>query len=464
MVSTPPLAVTKPRSGKIETLEELSAHLCAAAYVELSTVPMYLYAAYSMRTRGYSQWALGKPAQSDLIGVVIEEMQHMALARNVLVAIGRGDDLRVYARESVPTYPAPMAHRMPPLTLSLRRLSSTQVQTFMEVELPESEQKQVEAVDIVDYHSLGEFYKYIEDGITYLSTPAAGNEQIKWADLAADKLWQLQYHRGYWNQNGGAQQPLLVTDEKTAIAALRVIVEQGEGAPHDRGHIDPIYPPPKIGEHRRTEDSHYTKFLRIRQGVDGVGVVKDDNGQEKYTIDSPEVVRPVIDNPTIEQVNDVPVRKLMVLSNAAYCYVLALLDKIYRTRTTVDGTQPFRKDERYGYERGFIAAMQGVLYPIADLLMRTPFQDGDLKVGPVGIVNAGPPFQHHEFTVRTESKKTGQKRGRASVRQFWKPREDLAALCREVTAFYPELGGDDGVERQIRLLPDFELDLPPAKG
>ncbi|MCQ8774969.1 ferritin-like domain-containing protein [Streptomyces telluris] len=463
MNSTPRLAVTKPRSGKIETLDELSAHLCAAAYVELSTVPMYLYAAYSVKTRGYSQWALGKPAQSDLIGVVIEEMQHMALARNVLVSIGRGDDLRLYAKESVPTYPAPMAHRIPELMLNLRRLSSAQVQTFLEVELPESEKKQTEAVDIVDYHSLGEFYKYIEDGITYLSTPAAGGEQIKWADLAARNLWQLQYHRGYWNQNGGAQQPLLVTDEKTALAALKVIVEQGEGAPHDRGHIDPIYPPPLIGELRRTEDSHYTKFLRIRQGVDGIGAVKDDNGQEKYTIDSSEVVWPVIDNPTIEQVNDVPVRKLMVLSDAAYCYVLALLDKIYQTRTTVDGTQPFRQDERYGYERGFIAAMQGVLYPIADLLMRTPFQDGDLKDRSVGTVNAGPPFQYHAFTVRSQSKKAGQKKGKAAARQYWKPQEDLAALCREVTAFYPELGGDDGVERQIRLLPDFELDVPSGK-
>lgn len=459
MSKTHSFVVSKPPDG-IKTLDELSRHLQAAAYVELSTVPMYLYAAYSIKTRGYSQWATGHSAQRTLIAVAIEEMLHLALARNVLVAIGRGGDLTLYSEKSIPTYPGDMLHRVPPLSLGLQRISTKHVETFLGVEKPEPWAPQAAADDDVAYYrTLGEFYKYIENGIKFLSSgQAEPKDRIDWSE-ARNNLWKLQYKRAFWNQNGGAQKPQYVVDEASALAVLDVIVEQGEGAPHDKPHPDPIYPPSDSG---KFEDSHYTKFQKIHDGVDGIGVIKPYGDQQVFTIDSDEVRWPVIDNPHTADVNESPVRGLMELSNAAYCYVLALLDKIYETPVTVplkpaSGDGAFTTDPRYGYERGFIAAMQGVLYPIADLLVRTPFKPGELKVTAPEGVHAGPPFEYYPFKTRTRSLAVRGSRKGPHTESFRDPKQDLVELCHELTRFYRELGGDDGVERQISLLPDFEL-------
>ncbi|ARF53661.1 hypothetical protein B1H19_05220 [Streptomyces gilvosporeus] len=219
---------------------------------------------------------------------------------------------------------------------------------------------------------------------------------------------------------------------------MQIIVDQGEGAPDDKGLLpDPIvrtddHPPEEIG---KWQASHYAKFSDIAKGLDGIGVVLDDNGKQKYTIDDAEVIWPVLDDPDLKTVAaDQPVKDLMELSNAVYCYVLALLDAIYRTPMEAlapKSLDPFTKSVRYGYERAFIAAMQGLLYPVCDLLVRTPLVANQ-------PVHAGPPFQYYAFTTK-------------------KPKAELAALCEKLLTEFPALGGDDGVQRQIALLPDIEL-------
>ncbi|MCF3101278.1 ferritin-like protein [Streptomyces roseoverticillatus] len=424
----------------IATLQDLADHLKIAAHVELSTIPLYLYATYSIKTRGYSQWAAGASAQRLMTGIAIEEMLHLTNVRNLLVAIGKGSQLRCYNEEFIPQYPKPMEGRVPELMLHLRRLSTGQIDTFRGVEEPEGiRPPRPEAVR--DYLSLGEFYRRIEKGIRFLSSEEAKDQRIDW-DQARETLWRYQYHRGYWNQNGGSDGPRLIVSEDTALQAMEVIVDQGEGAWDDHGYLpDPIvrdpanaYPPPEIG---KQQASHYTKFTDIKKGLNGIGVVKDDNGVQKFTIDSKEVIWPVLDDPKIDLLKDTsPVRDLMVLSNAVYSYVLALLDGIYEEPMAVAGStdnDPFTKDTRYGLERAFIAVMQGVLYPVADLLVRTPLTADDLKVPPQETVHAGPPFQYYRFTKE--------------------PQVELMEKCTTLLAHFPELGGDDGVLRQIGLLP-----------
>ncbi len=417
------------QAPQITDLPDLIAHLKAAAQVELSTVPLYLYATYSVKTRGYSQWAAGASAQRTMIGIAIEEMLHLTLVRNLLIAVG-DTDFRLYDPKVIPTYPAPMLKRTPELCLRLRKLSTDQVQnTFMQIELPATPPGTALG-EIEPYHSLGEFYKRIED--------ALGTLVIDWGTAKKD-LWKFQYHRAYWNQNGGSDQPLLIVDKDSAIQAMKVIVDQGEGAPTDHGYLpDPIvrdlneFPPEELG---KWQASHYTKFSDIAKGLDGIGVVLDDNGKQKYTIDDEEVIWPVLDDPDLRTVSaDQPVKGLMEFSNAVYSYVLALLDVIYRTPMEAlpsSDADPFTESVRYGYERGFIAVMQGVLYPVCDLLVRTPLVAG-------GPTNAGPPFQYYAFTTS-------------------RPKGELEALCAKLLERHPELGGDDGVQRQISLLPDFEV-------
>ena len=121
---------------------------------------------------------------------------------------------------------------------------------------------------------------------------------------------------------------------------------------------------------------------------------------------------------------DGPVAALAELFDAAYCYVLCMIDAIYcSTNKTV---VPGEHSARYGLERTFIAAMGGLLYPIADLLVRQP--------GPGGQ-NAAPTFGYYHFHDVSPKK------------------DQLTALCDAVLGAFPALGGDGGVRRLIDRLP-----------
>ena len=66
----------------IKTLDSLRSHLQTALEVELSTVPPYLCALYSIKPGA-------NPESSRLIrSVVMEEMLHMTLVANLLNAVG----------------------------------------------------------------------------------------------------------------------------------------------------------------------------------------------------------------------------------------------------------------------------------------------------------------------------------------------------------------------------------------
>jgi len=376
----------------ITTVEELRNHLAQAAAVELSTVPLYLYAAYSIKTAGYKQWNPGISAFRVIRSVVIEEMLHLCLARNLLLAIDGADHIRFYDPQFVPDFPTPMLHRVPTLELQLEAASPTLMrEIFMPLEQPAADKAPPQPDQ---YNTLGQFYAAIEAGFELLDA----NDPELWRDSHTD----FQYDRAYWNNDGGGS-PLIVGNLVTAKQAIRTIVEQGEGAAPGDEEV-PLSPAdPKLG---LNELSHYAKFARIAEGIDIIGEVW-----------------PVPTNPKRDDYSD-QLRDLATLFDAAYCYVLCMIDAIYATSTVtrVAGA----RSPRYGLERTFIAAMSGLLYPIADLLVRQP-------AGPHG--NAGPGFGFYEF-------------------EAWRPRKDqLIELCDAVLGPYPTLGGDDGVRQLIGRLP-----------
>ena len=428
------------RPGKpIDSVQILADHLWVAARVELSTIPLYLYSAYSFKTKGYSQWAPQRGALHTLIGVAIEEMLHLCLVRNLMVAIGRGNDIRFYDKKFIPTYPHDMINRSPRLPLHLKKLSKAHVGTFVDLEAPdeislatdEFELMAINPENVGEYPSLGAFYHSIALGFERLDK----ENMIKWDTEGVYK----QYLRGFWNQFGEGK-PVRVADLKSARQALDIIVEQGEGSAqdHKRRPLDPDNP--DLGDEVFT---HWWKFRRIQAGIEGIGAIDGDKKKD-LSIDSAAAIWPVVDDPTVEKhgKGNPRIGSLMTLFNAAYCYMLCILDKLYETPTTdvrkerVPGTKRVEMfSHRYALERNGIAAMQGILYPIAELLVRTPLaQGGDPHKGP----NAGPPFQYYEFGhLGTMSKKA-----------------ELAHLCEKAMAHFPELGGDDSVRRQISMLVD----------
>jgi hypothetical protein len=426
MYTPTPIRALEP-DKPIDTVQNLADHLYVAGQVELSTIPLYLYAAYSIKTKGYSQWAPPQGALRTLIGVVIEEMLHLTLVRNLMIAIGHGNEMIFYKKEFIPRYPSLMLNRECPLELHLKGLSFKHVDTFIELESPDNvtltAERAESSTQVGQYTSLGAFYRKIERGFESL------DGQIAWTREGSEDF-KKQYLRGFWNQFG-AGKPIRVYNLKSAKDALKIIIEQGEGsaADHHKTPDRPDKPQPGYEEY-----THYEKFVRIRKGIEGIGAGNAEIGYD-FGIDSPCATWPVVDNPHVEDYHDCPsIYSLMNLSNAAYCYLLCVLDGLFQKpttdvrRVTVPGTE---REEfysyRYGLERNCIAAMQGILYPVAELLTRTPIKDD-------WPVNAGPPFQYYEFHSGKSKK------------------EQLAELCEEAMRYFPELGGTDSVRRQISLL------------
>ena len=121
--------------GENPDLAAVQAALTSAIQLEHSTIPLYLYALYSL-----------DPARNgkicDLIeGVVIEEMLHMVLACNLLNAIGGSPTLD--DPKFIPTYPGPLSGGVESdLRVQLAPFSKTvpegmsQLDCFIQIESP----------------------------------------------------------------------------------------------------------------------------------------------------------------------------------------------------------------------------------------------------------------------------------------------------------------------------------------
>ncbi|HEU5003338.1 MAG TPA: ferritin-like protein [Actinomycetota bacterium] len=386
-IQSAPIDATQP----IRDRHALQNHLIHAAQLELSTIPLYLYAAYSIQTQSYWSWNPGMSALRTIRSVVIEEMLHLCLARNLMVAIGGGERLHFYDKGFVPTYPSPMLHRIPELLLHLEACTESLMENvFMPLELPAKTDAPPQPHR---YNTIGQFYAAIVDGFKHLDS-----EKL-WADNQPD----LQYQSAYWNNDGGGS-PVLVCNLDTALEAIATIVEQGEGLHpgDDEVPIEPQKPTPGANEL-----SHYAKFQQIQLGIDQIGVTW-----------------PVPTDPKASDFQGTPAEGLAEFFNAAYSYVLAMIDALYSTsRTTV---QPGARSPRYGLERTFIGAMNGLLFPIANLLVATPIS---------ASAHAAPTFEFHAFAESPPKK------------------EQLAAMCDGLLGRFPALGGDNGVRTLIGLLP-----------
>ncbi|CAH1238985.1 Hypp5677 [Branchiostoma lanceolatum] len=120
----PPLGTT------ILTLQELKRALQVALELELTTIPPYLSALFSIKDGNNREVA------ALIKSVVIDEMKHMALVSNILNAIGGTPNLKNQA--IVPSYPAPLpGGANPGLVVQLARCSLNQIRTvFQGIERP----------------------------------------------------------------------------------------------------------------------------------------------------------------------------------------------------------------------------------------------------------------------------------------------------------------------------------------
>ena len=194
----------------ITNIDDLRGALQNAIRLEHSTIPPYLCALYSIRDGRNTE------AAALIESVVMEEMLHMVLAANVLNAIGGSPNID--RPDFVPNYPAPLPHSDNRLVVGLRRLSPEALKTFRRIERPEPPGT---PPGVEGYHTIGQFYAGIELGLQQLAA-----EQDIFTGAASKQI------DGGEHVYGMAHAPCAVHDLDSAMDALTIIVDEGEGIDH----------------------------------------------------------------------------------------------------------------------------------------------------------------------------------------------------------------------------------------
>jgi Ferritin-like len=223
-----------------DTVEGLRAALQNAIELEHSTIPPYLYALYSLKP------GANKEIAGIIRSVVLEEMLHMSLACNVLNAVG-GQPL-IDSPKFIPEYPTHLPGAVQDKLIVGLQAFSLQLlsDVFMVIEEPEvpleypvvppPQEMFAASIEAKPPMTIGEFYNAIVDQIRGLGPVI----------FTGDPKLQL---TATFNRV-----PLFpVLDEPSAIKALELIVDQGEGTKTSPIDVD-------------KEPAHYYRYAEICKG------------------------------------------------------------------------------------------------------------------------------------------------------------------------------------------------------
>ncbi len=317
----------------LTTVQDLRTHLQWAIQIELTTIPTYLYAMYSIKDQA-------SESANVFRGVVTEEMLHLALASNLLVAVG--GQPKFYQQDIVPSYPGPVPHHREGFTVNLERASVDYVRdTCMAIEFPE-EPGAIPEED--NFDTIGQFYLALENGFRNICEQPdhkvfAGNDTRK------------QLTGAYTPEISDPGDLNLVTDLDSAMLAMQIIIEQGEGI---RGsHYD---------DTSKRELAHYFKFERIANGEASLGDAW-----------------PVIKNPKTANYPE-PLSDLSNLFNGCYCYMLLALEDIFILTDAAE--------KHHLVFRGLFSIMTSALPQLARMVMQQPISEDEY---------AGPTFEFFRF-------------------------------------------------------------------
>ncbi|MBI5947520.1 MAG: ferritin-like protein [Chloroflexi bacterium] len=240
---------------RIENRAQLVYLLTEAAELEHEILCCYLFCTFTMKdstAEGLTEAQLEavRGWRRAINGVAVQEMIHLATACNLLTAVGGAPQLR---RPNLPTSSRayPPAFRLQLIPFGLAALDE-----FIQLERPEALAAapggyRAGAVSLDrlgdifsserNYETVGELYRGIQDGFSYLAQK-----------LGEDRLFvgpaEAQTADPYFTMPG----LIPVRDLASALAAINVIVEQGEGASPDSEH------------------SHYNRFVAIRREYDAL--------------------------------------------------------------------------------------------------------------------------------------------------------------------------------------------------
>ncbi|KAF8810822.1 hypothetical protein BYT27DRAFT_7091051 [Phlegmacium glaucopus] len=332
--------ISAKRAVDATVLVELEQHLQAAVSLELKTIPLYLYAVYSIKKPGPASWSI--------MSVVKQEMLHLALAGNILCSIG-GDAI-LYKKKTekhffVPEYPDEMLYR--DFTLNLDSANKRTLRAFMEA----CTIKEFEL-----YPSIGAFYQAISLGIQFPKLLK------RWDTVYDNGLFlpettnrQFSYEDSSWYDKS----MIIIKDIDSAQAAIRTIVDQGEGStmsPHPKlpnsGRVLEPAPPVAI-------KSHFEVFEDLYNGP------KLDHHN---FIENPKT------SDLAEKQDGTPAHEahpVLVACDAVYCYLLISIEKVWDP--SIGAT---KRSELVTINMRNI--MLNVLRPLATFLTKQQYKKGEI--------------------------------------------------------------------------------------
>jgi hypothetical protein len=329
----------------VDTLDDLRRHLQWAIELEHATIPPYLCALYS----------LDPDRNADAVPVIgsvfAEEMLHLALAANLLNAVG--GEPRLDTPELLPPYPHPLPHGDRSVHVHLYPFGAQALELFLRIEQPASADAPPQTDE---YQTIGQFYAAIEAGIRKLCDQLGENEVF-----CGDPKRQI----GELHMRSGGGAVIPVSDMKSALAALTEIMEQGEGAGRTEvwdGDRDVFHP-------NRDEVAHFYRFQELKHGrrYQTGDTPRSGPTGEEIAVDLDGVL-PMRPNPrTTDYPEGSEIRVAQEAFNNTYCLLLYQLEQAFNGNPSQLG------------------ATVGTMYQLkaqAQALMKMPSGDGTTTAGP----------------------------------------------------------------------------------
>ncbi|MBW4541093.1 MAG: ferritin-like protein [Myxacorys chilensis ATA2-1-KO14] len=381
-----PEPIPKQMQRSLKTRDELVVALRHAAELEVAVMLQYIYAAYSIPNYAtgeeYVRRKLWTPEQLRLAcgdnqevrdygmrGVLLEvsheEMIHFLMVNNILMAIGE------------PFYPAvpnfgEINRRFPIETdFALEPFNATTVQRFMRFEYPDFlEEELAHEVDDVSsgsedvleensshaYGSLSELYRQIREGL----------ETIPDLSVCPKKKGAGGEHHLFLREDINKAHPdyqFEVDDVKSALFAIDVIVEQGEGC-------DPDSP--------KFEKSHFQQFRRMADAFAQQQMMETSTGRPIPW----NPAYPALRNPTLHDrdctttIVTVPqTRTVMEIYDECYFLMMQMMVQHF-------GFMPNASLRRSKWMNAGIDIMTGMMRPLGELLMTLPSGKRGRTAGP----------------------------------------------------------------------------------
>ncbi len=225
------------QTASTHDLSWIKQQLQSAIELECSTLPIYLSAMFSLEVQSNT-------AYTAIRAVVMEEMVHMAIAANILSAIGGSPQLATI-QFGFPVLGLPGGVE-PDLCIGLAKLSRKQLRNFLRIERPAFLVKHADLGET--YPTIAAFYGQIRKAID------ANADAVRAAILAGGPANQVNDNIGFRPiKSVPGADPLL-----QIYSGLDEILEQGEGS-----SLGCMF----AGKGSEDESSHYNRFAEIYYGA-----------------------------------------------------------------------------------------------------------------------------------------------------------------------------------------------------